>query len=128
VADDKLSRVLEEVLELSRNNHKILRDPMSLLPPEYIEHLMRRRSGREHVPLGIRGFEGEIEPEAIRDLVERYREALKFFTRVMPLLEKHSEFEELFDLLERMDAPLRYISSKMNMRISKEPFNDKRPF
>jgi len=32
---DTTSRVLEEILELTRNNHKLLRDPMTLLPPGY---------------------------------------------------------------------------------------------
>jgi hypothetical protein len=125
---DKSARVLEEILELTRNNHKLLRDPTSLLPPDYIEHVIRRRPSRDHEPLGIRGFEGEIEPDAIRDVVERYRDALKFFARARPLLERHPEYMELYELMERLDAPLRYISSKMNMRIPKEPFNDKVQF
>lgn len=125
---DQSARVLEEILELSRNNHKLLRDPTSLLPPDYLEHVIRRRSSRDHEPIGIRGFEGEIEPEAVRDVVERYRDALKFFARARPLLERHPEYAELFELMERIDAPLRYISSKMNMRIPKEPFNDKGQF
>lgn len=125
---DKSSRVLEEILELTRNNHKLLRDPISLLPPDYIESVVRRRPHRDLDPLGIRGFEGEIEPEAIRDLIERYREALKYFARVTPLLERHPEYSELYELMERMDVPLRYISGKMNMRISKEPFVEKRGF
>lgn len=125
---DKSARVLEEILELTRNNHKLLRDPTSLLPPEYLDHVIRRRSPRDHEHMGIRGFEGEIEPDAIRDVVERYRDALKFFARARPLLEQHPEYMELYEIMERLDAPLRYISSKMNMRIPREPFNDKGQF
>lgn len=128
LANDKVVRVLEEVLELTRNNHKLLRDPTSLLPLEYLEHAVRRRVVRETEPLGVRGFEGVIEPEAIRDLIERYRDALKGFARMRPVLERQPEFEEVYQLMERLDSPIRYISSKMNMRIPREPFADKVPF
>lgn len=124
---DGAARVLEEILELTRNNHKLLRDPTSLLPADYIEHVIRRRP-RDSEPLGIRGFEGEIEPDAIREVVERYRDTLKFFTHARPLLDRYPEFAELYELLRRLDPPLRYISSKMNMRIPRDPFVEKAQF
>ena len=38
--------LLEEILELSRTNQKILRSPEVLLPPDYIEFLFRDRLGQ----------------------------------------------------------------------------------
>lgn len=125
---DQNSRVLEELLELTRNNHKLLRDPSSLLPPEYVDHVMRRRPPRVHDPVGIRGFEGEIEPDAIRDLVSRYREILKFITVTRPMLERYPECQQLVELVERMDAPLRYIGNQMRMRLPRDPLIDKEEF
>jgi hypothetical protein len=125
---DQNSRVLEELLELTRNNHKLLRDPSSLLPPDYVDHVMRRRVPRVHDPVGIRGFEGDIEPDAIREVVSRYREILKFVSVARPMLERHPECQQLVELVERMDAPLRYISSQMRMRLPRDPLSDKEEF
>lgn len=125
---DLNSRVLEELLELTRNNHKLLRDPSSILPPDYVEHILRRRPARALDPIGIRGFEGEIEPDAIREVVSRYREILKYISITKPMLGKYPECEQLFDLIERLDSPLRYISSLMRMRLPRDPSNEKEEF
>lgn len=125
---DLNSRVLEELLELTRNNHKLLRDPSSILPPDYVEHILRRRPTRTLDPIGIRGFEGEIEPDAIREVVSRYREILKFISIAKPMLGKSPEYEQLFALIDRLDSPLRYISSLMRMRLPRDPSNEKEEF
>lgn len=39
--------MLEEILELSRTNQKILRSPEILFPPEYFELIMRKKGIRE---------------------------------------------------------------------------------
>lgn len=41
------NEMLEEILELSRTNQKILRSPEILLPPEYFELIMREKGNRE---------------------------------------------------------------------------------
>lgn len=125
---DLNSRVLEELLELTRNNHKLLRDPSSILPPDYVEHIFRRRPARTLDSIGIRGFEGEIEPDAIREVVSRYREILKFISIAKPMLGKSTEYEQLFALIDRLDPPLRYISSQMRMRLPRDLSNEKEEF
>lgn len=125
---DLNSRVLEELLELTRNNHKLLRDPSSLFPPDYVDHVLRRRPPRSLDPVSIRGFESEIEPDAIREVISRYREILKFVAITRPILGKYPECQQLFDLLERIDPPLRYISSQMRMRLPKDPLLEKEEF
>nr|MDJ0646028.1 TIR domain-containing protein [Flavobacteriaceae bacterium] len=39
--------ILEEILELSRINQKILRDPETLLPPKYVEYVLERSERNE---------------------------------------------------------------------------------
>jgi TIR domain len=57
--NEATSKVLEEILELTRNNHRLLRDPTSILPPDYIQHVMRRPRRDEAGP-EVRDFEGRI--------------------------------------------------------------------
>jgi hypothetical protein len=40
-----LSGMLEELIDLTRANHKILRDPSAMLPPDYLEFLTKQRKG-----------------------------------------------------------------------------------
>lgn len=111
---DQFSELLEEILELSRNNHRILRDPSSILPPDYLEHVLRKKHGRD--------FESEIfiHPRAIKDLVEVYREILKFISRSRQSLERNIEFTELSSLLMDLDSPVRYMSKEAGMRLPKD--------
>lgn len=127
-ASDEVSRVLEEILELTRNNHKLLRSPEAILPPDYIQHALRRGSRREELAAGIRGFDGQIHPEAIRELVEMYREVLKFLGVSRSEFDGHPAWETLLMLLRRMDDPLRYISREMGLRLPKEALGEKDNF
>lgn len=116
---NEVSRVLEEVLELTRNNHRILRDPMTLLPPDYVEHVLRRSRRGSKEDVEVRGFEGAISPEALRDLVERYREVIKFVKVMDEDVISLSALSEMRSLLNQMDAPLRYIANEMGLRLPK---------
>ena len=122
------SRVLEEILELTRNNHKLLRDPAALLPADYMQHVLRRTPRRDESGVEIRGFEGRIHPDALKEIVEIYRETLKFFGHVKADLEPHPGYAEMHSLLRRMDAPLRYISREMGLRLPREALGGKDEF
>lgn len=126
-AADAMGRVLEEILELTRNNHKLLRDPSAILPIDYLQHILRR-ARRDENGIAIRGLEGQIHPEAIRDLMESYREVLKFFGSVKPELQRNPAYSDLLSLLHRMDSPLRYISREMGLRLPREPLSEKDEF
>ena len=126
--EDTTSRVLEEILELTRNNHKLLRDPTALLPPSYLNDLMHRPTRRSEIDFEIRGFEGKIHPSAIRDLIENYRDVLKFANTIRSEVDNHPLFDELLMLLRRIDDPLRYISKEMGLRLPRDLFSDKSEF
>lgn len=115
VAFPQMAKVLEELLDLTRTNHKILRDPAALLPPEYLDHVALR-SGRRL---------DEFEPRAVEDVIMRYRDVLKFISKTRAELERSPEFLELFELIERIDGPLRYISRNFGMRLPRDIFVDK---
>lgn len=122
------SRVLEEILELTRNNHKLLRDPTALIPPAYLSDLLRRPSRRDEMDISIRGFEGRISPDAIKDLVENYRDVLKLFSAAREEFDRHPIFEDLMHSLRRIDGPLRYISREMGLRLPRDPLVEKPEF
>ena len=71
--------------------------------------------------ISIRGFEGRISPDAIKDLVENYRDVLKAFNVAREEFDRHPMFEELMHSLRRMDGPLRYISREMGLRLPRDP-------
>jgi len=124
-----VSRVLEEVLEISRTNQKLLRDPATILPPEYFEHVMsrnnrdlemRRRHMREE-----RLIESDIDPRAMEEVIVRYRDFLKFLSKYRHKLSEETGLtEEMFHLLRRMDDPLRYVCNNMGMRLPREVLDD----
>jgi hypothetical protein len=111
----QMAKVLEELLDLTRTNHKILRDPAALIPPNYIEHVVMSSSRRHDLS----------HPSAIEDVIVRYRDVLKFISKTRTELEKTAEFIELFDLIERLDGPLRYISRNFGMRLPRDVLLDK---
>lgn len=121
------SKIMEEILELTRNNHRILRDPSAILPADYVQHVLRRPSRRDE-PIEIRGFEGRIHPEAVRDLVEGYRDILKFITLEKHELHQSPAASELIRLFKQLDDPLRYISKEMGLRLPRDPLIDKDDF
>lgn len=121
-ADSEVSRVLEEILELTRNNHKLLRSPEALLPPEYVQHVIRRSPRRDEP------FDGQVHPGAIRDLVETYRDVLKFLGSAKIDLDRHPAFAEMLHLIRRMDDPLRYIARELGLRLPREALGEKEEF
>jgi hypothetical protein len=121
-----LSKVLEEVLEISRTNQRLLRDPETILPFGYFEHMINKMSPRERNRLSLdKKMNLDIHPGAIEDLVEHYRGLLKFMSRQKQSLRENEDLEEMYYLLRRMDEPLRYISKEMGLRLPRDIFDDK---
>lgn len=127
-APDMSSRVLEEILELTRNNHRLLRDPTAILPPDYLSDVLRRQLRLDEHGISVRGFDRQIHTEAIRDVIETYREVLKCLNGVRAEVGLHPAFSELIKLLRSMDDPLRFISREMGLRLPREPLSDKPEF
>ena len=57
-----ISRVLEEILEISRTNQKLLRDPSTLLPYEYLLSILGARHGKESEAL----FPSEVKFDSLK--------------------------------------------------------------
>lgn len=127
-SSDQTSRVLEEILELTRNNHKILRAPDALLPVDYLQHVLRRSSRLGEFEIEERDRLERIHPGAVRDLVETYRNVLKFIGLAQADLEHHPAHRELISLIREMDRPLRYISKELGLRLPREVLSEKEEF
>lgn len=78
--------MLEEILELSRTNQKLLRSPEILFPPEYFDFIIRERIDREtsEKDRGLIEAQRHVTMELkhrimqIRDLLEIYRNDKKY--------------------------------------------------
>ena len=123
---DEISRVLEEVLELTRKNHKILRSPDELFPADYLQHVIRRPSRNGDV--GVNDLEGKIHPGAVKDLVMQYREVLKLLGVLRLETEHNSGYFELLTLLRKMEAPVRHMAGRIGLRLPRETVLEKEEF
>jgi hypothetical protein len=98
------SKVLEELLDLTRNNHRILRDPATLLPPEYLESVFGRRSRSEDMRMMPPSLGALRELERSRDIAWHH---LKQMEGEMD--EPNPALLGAIDAIERMEAPLRHL-------------------
>lgn len=95
--------ILEEILELTRTNQKLLRSPETLLPPNYLEFLFNERLNRNLT-------------EKDKNLLEQMRsisiEIKRYLMQIMNIIDMykserrsidedfHMEFRRLFDLIQ----------------------------
>lgn len=85
------SKILEEILELTRINQKLLRSPDILFPPDYLRHILKNKEEDDREKMYIRDKNmiiNEIEHIffKLRELTETYKIEVK---------PKDGEFEEL---------------------------------
>lgn len=78
-------QMLEEILELTRINQKILRNPESLLPPDYVRYTLENNKDKEK----MRMFERE------QEMVTKEFEHILF--RVRELTDKYKSSEQAID-------------------------------
>ena len=98
--------LLEEILELAREEYKLLRSPQQVLPPDYLLGLLRKAAMRHKLP------ENEAD-DALRFLDRRLRSLRELVSTVskkgQPILSKEqfSELQELTSVLSRVGRFLR---------------------
>ncbi|WP_312511091.1 TIR domain-containing protein [Massilia sp.] len=98
--------VLEELLELTRNNHKILRDPTSLLPPDYVSSLLLQDRHEERIPSPVLADLQRYTLEA-RSALEQLRHEL---------ITPNSLVDIAIKAVEKLDMPIRYIVKEGHLR------------
>lgn len=115
-----VSRVLEEVLDISRTNQKLLRDPGTLLPLDYFDHILRETSPRNRNRMHHEKDFPDVHPGALEELVFLYRDVLKFLKSNQRAIEVNPEIDELKHLIRRLDRPIRHISKEMGRRLPRD--------
>lgn len=96
--DSGNTEILEEILELTRQQHRILNSPTDLLPPRYFADIMRDMG--EH-PRGHPVF---------RDLVRSW---VKIQTELKLLSDQENVPRKLIlEIVERLDGPISYIEDR----------------
>lgn len=102
--------ILEELLELARNQQKLLRSPEALLPPDYLSHVLRDMTGRSGAQ--------EVPVEAVDELVTLY-------LRMRDLMKSAEDMdvpdEERSMILERMGLALTTLLRSVQQRPRKAP-------
>ncbi|ELS3714895.1 toll/interleukin-1 receptor domain-containing protein [Vibrio fluvialis] len=121
---DQISNILEEVLEISRTNQKLLRNPEEILPPDYFDYLFERSSSAKNRNRTQKNT--DIHPDAIRDSVICYRDVLKCVIDLKNSGLEVPGIEEIHYLLRKMDEPMRYMSSNIGMRLPRDLLDDEK--
>lgn len=98
--------ILEEILELTRINQKILRSPDVLLPPDYLNEILREKGGKRSTMFydEYRHFNKELEHMIYRlkELVGRYiGDKTPVDEEFMDLVMRMSEIHERTQMLDR---------------------------
>lgn len=110
------SEMLEEILELTRTNQKILRSPELLFPPDYFEYVFKDKSSvskkqkmisEEQIHLSM---ETEHRLIRLRELIEKYMEMSK------PIDEEfYDEFRIFFDTVKHQQMLAREYNERFKL-------------
>ncbi len=96
---ERFSKIFEELLDLSRTNHQLLRSPEAILPKDYFDYILN------HVH---KDLSGEL-PDVISDAVDRLKD---LETTVLELeLSTDINLSELRKSIEVLKRPINYLSS-----------------
>lgn len=95
----KQADLLAEILELVRSQQQLLTRPEELLPPGYIDHVMRRGSVR-----------GAPHPAAVRDLAEGWRRLIADADS----LDDKAEDTSLTEDVERLRGPIEHVLRRLD--------------
>ena len=98
--------ILEELLELARNQHKLLRSPEELLPPGYLQYAFSQSNDGPH------GAQ-QVDPDAVEFLMTRF-ERLKF--TVFEARDKSIDkeiFSEISDIVSSLENVIDYIRKQV---------------
>ncbi|MCG8208413.1 TIR domain-containing protein [Tenacibaculum finnmarkense] len=102
------NEILEELLELSRTNQKILRAPELLFPKEYLDFILNNNKSTSKNEMRIIEKQKHISMELehrslrIRDLVEKYKEEERLIDD-----EFYHEFRRFIDLMQHQSMRFR---------------------
>lgn len=110
VEGSNISDVMEEILELSRTNQKLLRDPETLLPPDYFEFIFNKKQ--------IIG-DNKGETFAKEDLFMFYEEMINYIADLNGDTFSSKNFEELQTYINKLGKPIRYLCKKRGRRITR---------
>ena len=105
------SEVVEEILELTREQFKILRNPEMILPPDYIKGIMKEENIKNIVDIRI-----------LRDLEIGLRD-LK--SALLPLQNQGTAVnKDIFMSLNRLQRPITYLIRCNKQNRNKDLFNE----
>lgn len=99
---EKFSKIVEELLDLSRTNHQLLRSPEAILPRDYLEFILSRK---------IKEIEDDL-PLITRDMIEKIN-FLESLTLEAGSVEKMAEIRQAIVELKR---PVMYLSREYGDR------------
>lgn len=106
-----IEQILEEVLELSRLNQKLLRKPEEIFPPSYLLEILHENNRRIRSPFYDSGF--------INDMTHAFYDTSKLFMEMYnDLRPKYDPIESLRESLMNLGSVLKYATNQTEDRRS----------
>jgi hypothetical protein len=99
------SEILEELLDLARNQQKLLNSPEMLLPPGYFENILAQSVIRRP----------DISTDAVEDLFMNWRRLGKIVTEIKE--DEPVPRAPLIEILERLRVPIEYLVHRTGARV-----------
>lgn len=110
-AENKSNEVMEEILEITREQFKILRNPEMILPPNYISYILKEINQNNNV-----------DTRAMRDLDFGFK-ILKNAVSSLPQ-EVIFENKDLDSAIIRLDRAINYLKEKTRRNRNRDLFNE----
>ncbi|HBX9980757.1 MULTISPECIES: toll/interleukin-1 receptor domain-containing protein [Klebsiella pneumoniae complex] len=109
-----LSQIVESLLDISRTNHQLLRDPASLLPEEYVNKIINKNERRENTLRTV-----------VSDLLIGYNSAVRLKRSLMRHGVDEASMDDYVDslnkIINQLAKPMNYLErryGKSNIHIS----------
>lgn len=110
VPDSFNQQMLEEILELSRINQRILRDPETMLPPDYLKYALDKSKLNEKEENILK--EKEMVEKELNHLIYSLKEITYKYKELKKPID--SEFEETLHRLTSITDHMEYLNRKHN--------------
>ena len=104
--ENPTDKILEEILQLSRSNQMVLRNPEEILPEGYIRHVMRKNQHHSK--------DGVFRHPVFSHLISEFEELRRASRNIAPELKDNSDIADLFKAIDLLAKPMEFIERKQH--------------
>ncbi len=111
--ENPTDKILEEILQLSRSNQLVLRNPEELLPEDYFRHVMRNKQ---------RPSKDEFNHPVFRHVISDFDELRRLARNIAPEMKDNSDIDNLCKIIDELSPHISYIERRFRRDAKREEF------